>query len=257
VPTQQTEADSRKKIWEGLLKAIPWVVVGLFLTLASLGAGGVGQGWESVPRVQAEQDRVPVLLAPGWLGKERHLQALRERLLRDGWADDAIFPLEFEDPVGSNRDHARELDAAVYDLLARTGGRWVDVVVHSMGGLALWFLLQQEGQRLPIRRVVFLGSPLQGTLSAHLAWGEGAEEMRPGSPFLEELLSGPPPQRWVDALTIRTPLDLHVVPGSGGTLPGLWDAVVCCPTHQGLLDDEATFQIAREFLVYGTRPGRE
>jgi triacylglycerol lipase len=163
--------------------------------------------------------------------------------------------LDFVDPVGSNEDHANEIRDAIQALMDRTGAPQVDVVAHSMGGLALWVLLQREGDLIPIRRVVFLASPLQGTLVAHLAWGEGGEEMRPGSKFLRELEEGPGPERWVEALTIRTPLDLTVVPNSGATLPGMGDRLVCCPTHQGLLDHEETFEILRDFLLFG-RQGR-
>lgn len=79
--------------------------------------------------------------------------------------------------------------------------------------------------------------------------------MRPGSEFLQRLADGPKPTHWVEALTIRTPLDLHVVPNEGGTLPGVGDRVVCCPTHQGLQDHEETFRLARDFLLYGRSQG--
>jgi triacylglycerol lipase len=181
---------------------------------------------------------------------------LAERLVRDGWPEGWVQPLEFKDPVGSNLDHAEEIEEAVRALQARTGSNMVDVIAHSMGGLALWTLLQREGDVLPIRRVVFLGSPLQGTLIAHLAWGEGGEEMRPGSDFLNELEEGPDPSHWEEALTIRTPLDLTVVPNRGGTLPGMGDRLVCCPTHQGLQDHEETFLVARDFLLYGRSGGK-
>ena len=181
---------------------------------------------------------------------------MAERLVRDGWHPNWVRPLDFENPVGSNLDHAREIREAVIALQGESGVYWVDVVAHSMGGLALWVLLQQEGDTLPVRRVVFLGSPLQGTVIAHLAWGEGGEEMRPGSEFLEGLEAGPSPDHWVEALTIRTPLDLTVVPNEGGTLPGLGDRLVCCPTHQGLLDHEETFLMARDFLLAGRQGTR-
>lgn len=195
--------------------------------------------------------RRPVLLVPGWLGRSEELAALRERFLRDGWAEGEVVALEFEDPVGSSLDHAVELEESLRSLLSETGAAEVDIVAHSMGGLAVWALLQDKGDLLPIGRVVFLGSPLQGTVIAHLAWGDGGREMRPGSDFLERLQAGDQPQRWVEALTVRTPLDLNVVPGYGATLPGLGDRVICCPTHQGLLDHEETYQIARDFLMYG------
>ena len=199
---------------------------------------------------------VPVLLVPGWLRGARELAPLAERLSRDGWPTEWVHALEFEDPVGSNLDHAREIREAIEELRSTVGSGRVDVIAHSMGGLALWALLQQYGDLLPIRRVVFLGSPLQGTLVAHLAWGEGGEEMRPGSGFLERLQDGPDPGHWVEALTIRTPLDLTVVPNRMGTLPGLGDRLVCCPTHQGLQDHEETFLLARDFLLFG-RGGRK
>ncbi len=234
------------------MKANPYLVAVAMLGL-HLPGPFPGGAQEALPHQEGEGPSrgLPVLLVPGWLGRGRDLTALRDRLLRDGWEARQVMALEFVDPVGSNRDHARELEEALGRLLAESGAREVDVVAHSMGGLAVWLLLQEKGYQLPIRRVVFLGSPLQGTLTARLAWGEGGEEMRPGSPFLRELMGGPQPQHWVEALTIRTPLDLNVVPGSGGTLPGLRDRMVCCPTHQGLLDHEGTYQLAREFLLRG------
>jgi len=200
-------------------------------------------------------ERRPVLLVPGWLGRSLDMMALKERFVRDGWEEDVVFPMEFADPVGSSQDHAVELEKALQAVLAETGAREVDIVAHSMGGLAVWVLLQEKGALLPIKRVVFLATPFEGTVTAYLAWGEGGPEMIPESEFLRDLRSGGWPQRWVDALTVRTPLDLTVVPGGGATLFGLRDRVICCPTHQGLLDHEETYAIVREFLLYGRRNG--
>jgi pimeloyl-ACP methyl ester carboxylesterase len=180
---------------------------------------------------------------------------LKERLVRDGWADQEVVPIEFEDPVGSSLDHAKELDEALQAVLAATEARRVDIVAHSMGGLAVWALLQERGPDLPISRVVFLATPFQGTLTAHLAWGEGGPEMIPGSDFLEGLRRGGWPQRWVEVLSIRTPLDLTVVPSYQTGMVDMDDQVICCPTHQGLLDHEETYQLIREFLLGGQSPG--
>jgi triacylglycerol lipase len=216
---------------------------------------GAAEAGAHNPARESVQDegrgRRPVLLVPGWSGRLTELLALRERFLRDGWAEWDVLAMEFVDPVGSNLEHARELEDALHQLLSQTGAQEVDIVAHSMGGLAVWLLLQEKGGLLPIRRVVFLGSPLQGTVVAHLAWGAGGREMRPGSDFLEGLQAGGQPQNWVEALTIRTPLDLNVVPGYGATLPGLGDRLICCPTHQGLLDHEETYRVARNFLERG------
>ncbi|MFC1574550.1 esterase/lipase family protein [Gemmatimonadota bacterium] len=236
------------------MKAKPFAA--FLLALAVVQAVGAGAAAQEGPPVQVADSlspHYPVLLVPGWMSRAWDLSALRERFLRDGWPVGEAVILEFADPVGSNLDHAGELEVAIQALREESGAPQVDLLVHSMGGLALWLLLREKGDELPIRRVVFLGSPLQGTLTAHLAWGVGGEEMRPGSPILEELAQGPGPEHWVEALTIRTPLDLTVFPVSGATLPGMGDRVVCCPTHQGLLDHEETYRVARDFFLHGHR----
>jgi triacylglycerol lipase len=138
-------------------------------------------------------------------------------------------------------------------LLEETGAEEVDIVAHSMGGLATrWYLLSRHPT--PVRRVVFLGSPHHGTLAAHLAWGAGGDEMTPGSDFLDALNGAPPVPDGVEAITVRTPIDTRVVPGESALLPGVEDHTVCCPTHPGLVEDEEVFRIVARFLE---RPGQE
>ncbi|MDA0327885.1 MAG: alpha/beta hydrolase [Gemmatimonadetes bacterium] len=191
---------------------------------------------------------VPVLLVPGWLDTARDLAALRIRLIGAGWPTGHVATITFADPTGSNRDHAIELESAIRDLMEATGAAEVDVVAHSMGGLATrWYLRERPGA--PVRRVVFVGSPHRGTLSAHLAWGGGREEMMPGSAFLDTLNAAMTAPIGVDAITIRTVVDTHVVPGESATLPGVPDHELCCPTHAGLLRDLEAFEIIRAFLA--------
>lgn len=190
---------------------------------------------------------VPVLLVPGWLDTARDLAALRIRLLGAGWPDDHVVAVSFAEPTGSNREHAEELAAAIEAVLAETGAREVDIVAHSMGGLATrWYLRGRPDA--PVRRVAFIGSPHRGTLSAHLAWGGGREEMMPDSPFLDTLNAEAPYPESVEAITIRTVVDTHIVPGESATLPGVPDYELCCPTHAGLIRDDEVFQIVLDFL---------
>jgi len=188
---------------------------------------------------------VPVLLVPGWLDTARDLAALRIRFQAAGWSH--VETLTFRDPTGSNRDHAQEIDSVVTQILAETGASEVDIVAHSMGGLATrWYLMTQDPA--PVRRAAFLGSPHQGTLAAHLAWGVGGDEMTPGSDFLETLNGAPPLPDGVTALTVRTPIDALVLPGESATLAGVEDRTVCCPTHAGLLQDDEVFRVVIDFL---------
>lgn len=235
------------------LKNGPWLAAGLLL-------GGIFGFAQEALGVQGEDvapEHRPVLLVPGWLGRSLDMTAMKARLVRDGWEEGYVFPVDFVDPVGSSVDHAAELGQLLQSVLMETGAREVDIVAHSMGGLAVWVLLQEQGAFLPINRVVFLATPFQGTVTAYLAWGAGGREMVPECEFLRSLQKGGWPQNWVNALTIRTPLDLTVVPGYGATLLGVGDRVICCPTHQGLLDHEETFTLVRDFLLYGKKTGND
>lgn len=227
------------------LAAAPAASLGLSALLGSAGlpvaAGPVAA--QTVPRV-------PVLLVPGWLDEARDLAALRIRFLSAGWAPEAVAAVDFADPTGSNRVHARELNDSARALLARTGAERIDVVAHSMGGLATRTWLREGGAELA-RRAVFMASPHRGTWSAYLAWGDGSEEMQPGSPFLEWLNSVPAVPGGVEALTIRTVLETHVLPPESATLPGVPDVELCCPTHTGLLRDLDVFLVVQRFLEEG------
>lgn len=202
--------------------------------------------WIHGPLFPASQEHVPVLLVPGWNDRAEDLVPLRRRFLEAGWPGERVVALEFRDPVGSNVAHAEEIGAAVDALLERTGAAAVDVVAHSMGGLALRKHLLDGAPR--IRKVVFLGTPHRGTVTAYLAWGEGGEEMQPGTEFLLDLNRELLPHRNVRVMAVRTAMDLRVIPGESAELPGALNREVCCPTHRGLIDDAETFELVRSFL---------
>jgi triacylglycerol lipase len=198
---------------------------------------------------------VPVLLIPGWFDTERDLAALRIRLISAGWPTEYVEPLSFRDPTGSNIEHAAEIGAAVEILRERTGASKVDLVAHSMGGLATRRYLVDVGPRR-VRRVVFVGTPHRGTYTAYVAFGLGRDEMIPGSPFLEALNAAPAVPDGVDAITIRSPMDTVILPGESATLPGVEDHQLCCPTHAGLLRDLEVFRVIRRFLAEGAAEER-
>jgi triacylglycerol lipase len=196
---------------------------------------------------------VPVVLVPGWLDGGRDLAAMRIRLLGAGLPGTHVRTLTFRDPVGSNVEHAQELDSLVQETVAETGAAEVDIVAHSMGGLATrWYLSTRADA--PVRRVAFLGTPHRGTLTAHLAWGDGRDDMLPDSRFLEALNAHAALPDGVAAVTVRTPIDTHVLPGESATLPGVEDHEVCCPTHAGLIEDEEVFLIVLDFLERSPPP---
>jgi triacylglycerol lipase len=189
-----------------------------------------------------------VLLVPGWSDGPRSLWLLERRLRRAGWPPDCVRRLGFRNRYGSNLDHAREIGAAIAEFRRGTVVPVVDVVAHSMGGLAVREHLRQHGEHAGIRRVAFLGTPHAGTIVARLAWGGGASEMLPGSEFLLRLGEAGLP-RSVRALTIRARYDLRVLPSPHGVLPASPDVVIPWTTHRGLLRSRRAHAIVVDFLT--------
>ena len=204
----------------------------------------------------APRDQIPVLLVPGWGDTTADLLPLRESLTGSGWPGGHVSALTFSDAFGSNGDHAAEIDEAITRLLERTGEGQVDVIAHSMGGLAVRLVLSSDTQRR-VRRVVFLATPHRGTVMALFGWGEGATEMVPGSEFLERLNKVVPSHDAPEILALRSPLDLVVIPNDSAILPGVRNEEVCCPTHQGLLTDGETFRRIRAFLTAKDEASRQ
>lgn len=213
--------------------------------VALLLVGAVG----ATPAAMPGQDPlppVPVLMVPGWLDTAEDLAGLGVRLRSAGWPAEAVAAVTFQDPTGGNHRHAHEIAVAVERLRERTGAARVDIIAHSMGGLATRVYLKEHPDA--VRRVVFMATPHRGTLMAYLAFGEGGDEMLPRSGFLEALNRFPPVPPGVEALTVRTLLDTHILPGTSATLPGVRDVMVCCPTHVGLTRDLEAFDAVRDFL---------
>jgi triacylglycerol lipase len=149
---------------------------------------------------------------------------------------------------GSNITHADEIALALDRLIQRTGESRVDVVAHSMSGLALRWFLAHAGDAYSVRRAVFVATPHHGTWLAHAGWGAGAREMRPGSPFLQQLhaLELPPALR---TFTIRTLLETHVFPHRNAILAGATDHLVRSSVHARMLHSPRVMHIVRACLT--------
>lgn len=195
----------------------------------------------------------PVILIPGWSDPPRVLGRCREFLIDAGWPAGLVHCLGFRDRYGSNIDHAGEIAAAAARLSAASGSARVDVVAHSMGGLALRRYVQDGGADT-VRTAIFVGTPHRGTLLAYLAWGHGGREMRPGSDFLQQLNARPMP-RTVRAHCLRTPIDSRVVPGASAWLDGAACHTVRMPTHPRMMRHPSTLRLIRSILEDSTPAG--
>jgi len=185
-------------------------------------------------------ERVPVLLVPGWSDRASFLETLRRRFVEAGWSPERVGAVDFTDRHGCNMRHAAEIAEAARRL-SRCGP--VDVVAHSMGGLALRYLVLESAEP-PVRRAAFLATPHDGTWAAWLAWGEGARQMRTGSDFLERI-AGPLP---VPSLALYTPFDTHVLPQRSAVWAHARNVRVWT-LHRAMVRSAPAFRAVKEFFV--------
>jgi triacylglycerol lipase len=190
-----------------------------------------------------------VLLVPGWSDRARRLNWLQREFIRGGWPSTHVDVVDFRDRFGSNIDHAAEIASAIEELRRKTGAERVDVVAHSMGGLALRYYLHFHAGSTKVRRVVFTGTPHRGTWMAYLGWGKGAREMRPGNPLLATLGGLPPVPPGIGALCIHTPLETRILPRSSALLSDSRHQRVWCASHPRLLRSRKVFAAIRDFLL--------
>lgn len=194
-----------------------------------------GRGPEVDPASRPPQDVPgPVLLVPGYGGDTAALGTLAARIAATG-RESRVLALP-GDGTGDLSAQVRVLDAAVDEALA-AGAPSVDVVGYSAGGVVAGLWVAREDGAARARRVVTLGSPLNGTqLAAAGAVGApdacpvACRQIAPGSAELAEL-AGARVGGLLPWLSVWTADDETVTPPESARLPGAEDVAVqeVCP----------------------------
>ena len=190
----------------------------------------------------------PVLIIHGYLATRGSLHLL-ERHLTDRGLIVMSYPFGPIN-VGDIRDSAGLIARKVESIVAQTGIARVDIVGHSMGGLVGLDYLKRLGGRHRVRRLVMLGTPMQGTWSALLGLvtaplGLASLQLLPGSPFLRELAERPLPPG-AEVISIGAIRD-WLAPLSSTVLDGVRH--IALPTgHSGLLVDAEVAEVVVDIL---------
>ena len=156
--------------------------------------------------------------------------------------------VDLEPVFGSIDLYPQAIDAAVIRVEAITGMPVV-LVGHSMGGLAIRAWLSQFNADQRVRRVITIGSPHQGTWLARFGHTTNGRQMRLGSPWLAQLASREPADRYTRFTCFFSHCDNIVFPASSGTLPGADNRHVPGTAHVHLAFQKPVFNEVCRWLV--------
>jgi triacylglycerol lipase len=109
--------------------------------------------------------------------------------------------------------------------------RRFDVVAFSMGGLVARCYIQNLGGAKRVGKFVEISSPNHGTWDAYLLWNAAGRQMRPGSDFLNALNANLDCYRGIQWSTIRTPLDVVILPSNSSEMTQAKNFTSQVPLH--------------------------
>lgn len=159
----------------------------------------------------------PVLLIHGIVCNRAVWRPLLERLAARGFAPIRAVNLE---PLFADIDtHAARVVRELRELQRSSNGLPVAIVAHSMGGLVARAALRAGGPGL-VSRIVTIASPHHGTALARLFRSAPAQQMRPGSSWLQALNAGQEGALPVPLTSIYSVHDNLIAPPRSAVLAG-------------------------------------
>lgn len=188
----------------------------------------------------------PVVLIPGYLDLEVYFFRIKRRLHAQGLETTYLdlFP-----NMSNIKEAAGKLAARVAEVRSRTGAAKVDIVGHSMGGLIARYYIQELGGLGTVDRLVTIATPHHGTIVANLGPGSGADQMLPGSAFLQALNAGDETPGDIRYVSIRGGLDEIVIPHDSPILDGAENHFIRFAAHGSILVQNSTMKLMERSLA--------
>jgi pimeloyl-ACP methyl ester carboxylesterase len=129
------------------------------------------------------QGPLPVLLLHGYVCNRGFLLPLRRYLRAHGVS---AYSHNLEPVYAGIDSYADGLALRIEEICTATGAEKLVILAHSMGGLVARAYLRKHGARR-VAKLITLGTPHQGAVSARLGAGENARQMVPGNAWLRRL----------------------------------------------------------------------
>lgn len=127
--------------------------------------------------------QLPVLLVHGYVCNRGFMLPLRRYLGEHGVS---AYSHNLEPVYADVDSYADGLARRIEEICAATGADKLVVLAHSMGGLAARAYLRRHGARR-VAKLITLGTPHHGTVTARIAAGRNGQQMVPGNAWLKQL----------------------------------------------------------------------
>lgn len=117
----------------------------------------------------------------------------------------------------------------------------IDLIGFSMGGIVTRYYLQRLGGIDRVQRYINISAPNNGTIAAYTLPLPGIVQMRPDSPFLEDLNSdGANFLQKIHSTIIWTPFDLMILPAQSSRMAVGKEIKLPVYFHSWMLNDSQT-----------------
>ena len=125
----------------------------------------------------------------------------------------------------------------------------LDLVGFSMGGLVSRYYIQRLGGIERVQRFITISSPHKGTVIAYGSWLPGCMQMRPHSPFIEDLNSDVQMLKKLNFTSIWTPYDLMIIPAESSQIGIGKEITLPVGLHPLMLTDSRSLAIVAKALT--------
>jgi triacylglycerol esterase/lipase EstA (alpha/beta hydrolase family) len=192
----------------------------------------------------------PVILIHGWGANRSCLYPLRWYLRSKGF--DRIYGFNFGSAQGIE-EIAKQLKEFVEEIrkCCDSGRQTVDLVAHSLGGLAARVYLQELGGARHVDRCITIATPHYGTYSSYWTPTALGRQMRPESEFMARLNNPEKRAPGVRFTSLWAGLDLMVLPRENAIYKEGEDIPIHGIGHAGILLHHKTMRQVSERLRLG------
>jgi triacylglycerol lipase len=192
------------------------------------------------------QQRNPVLLVHGISDTESVFSKMADHLRQLDWSVYAVDLVPNNGEVGLD-----VLAEQVADYVAKTFApeQPIDLLGFSMGGIVSRYFVQRLGGINRVQRFVTISSPHNGTVVAYASQNPGCMQMRPNSPFLQDLNADAQMLQQLNFTSMWTPYDLMIIPTNSSKMPVGKEIIIPVALHSWMLTDSRSLAAVAKTLA--------